>query len=235
MQKIILFFILFTYSLFANTSIYPLPIVFDDNGFMPFGIYSTTDNKPFQLSLRNYNDKLIYYQTQVDMYYCKKTISFEEFLNIKKDTKCYKAINMFHPKLEATFNINGFKILTYSNNVKELESYVFNDNKFIAKLGYNGKNKDFFYNILRSIRINKNIKPIDFYIKKAKNELNTTNVNTLTRYTFGALLLNSKDKRIKPLIKNIVKLRDINTKMINKLTDKNSHEQQSFNPKPNKF
>lgn len=214
----ILFFILFVHSLFANTSIYPLPIIFDDSGFMPFGIYSTTDNKPFQLSLRNYNDELIYYQTQVDMYYCKKTMSFKEFLNIKKDTKCYKAINIFHPKLEATFNINGFKILIYSNNVKELESYIFNDNKFIAKLGYNGKNKDFFYHILRSIRINKNIKPIDFYIQKGFENLKSLKLNSALRYTYCALLIDLKNKKINPLVKQIDKLMKIELDMFREIT-----------------
>lgn len=227
-KKIVSIIFLLNTILFADKSIYPLPITFDDTGYVPTYIFFSNNKKSWQFSMTNYKDSTIFYANKLWIYHCDNVLTYKQFMSMieNKNSKCYGAFNIFNPKMDAVLNTNNLKILVYKTEKgeKTFIANIFHKNRFLGQLNIIQNDKKSAYSILKSISINKNIKSIDFYIKKASQELNTTNINTLTRYTFSALLINPKDKRIKPLIKNIVKIRDIDTKMINELLDTNPDE-----------
>lgn len=219
MKKIVLIIFLLSSILFADKSPYPLPITFNDMGYVPTNISFRKDKKSWNFSMLNDKDNSMWYANKIYFFHCDNVLTYQDFISMTKNKKCKcnKGFNMFKPKIDSTLNINNLKILVYKTKTY-YSAYIFYKNKFLGQLGFSG-NGDDFYTILKSLSINKEIKPIDFYIKKAHKQMDNVYANTLCKYTFSALILNPKDKRIKPLIKRIVKVRNVGTDIIKALGD----------------
>ncbi|MDR0408041.1 MAG: hypothetical protein LBH45_03900 [Campylobacteraceae bacterium] len=221
MKKLILLLSLALSSLLSQ-SIYPLKFSFDDSGFYVEDImfkswrFENSTTQDLGIFLTDANDNVLILGNHTFLSICKNIKTLEELYNYKniyKDelsSKCHYMADIFTDNNTKTIVYENMIMLVsedyINNNYYHDTQYsvlIFENKNYLGKIGLILHSKDKLYEILRSIKPNKNIKSIDEYIDIAKESMNKSLTNTAFKNIASAMLLDTNHEDIKPLLQQI--------------------------------
>lgn len=188
-------------------------------------LYDTKDFNTNELGifLTDADDNIITLGKHTFLPVCQNIKTLEELYNYKNIHKDELSSKCYH--MADRFTNNNIKTVIYGNMIILIdEDYINNDyyhntqysilifeNKnYLGKMGLMVHTKDKLYEILRSVKPNKNIKSIDEYIKDTKENINKSLLNKAFKHIASAMLLDVNHKDIKLLLQKIYNEKSLN-------------------------
>jgi hypothetical protein len=226
MRKILSILFLMPYLLLSQ-SIYPLPFTFDDENLFVANIVisnsqSLKDKKISYLrevmfvdAKNNYYVLFLKYPNFPICIGIKNIDEFYNHKNEKTESNCSKFIKEFFKGDKVGNIIVGNHTIVFSESKDNetvswslgdlsIDAHIFYNNQYVASLEYispNSESKD-FYDLLRSIKKNKNIYNAAYYLKEAEKS-GQRSFNKALKNAVSVLMLEPTNKEIKPLLQEI--------------------------------
>jgi hypothetical protein len=208
-MKKLLTFLFFGLSSLLGQSIYPLSFTFDDsNLYISSMDYRQDKINAIELSSIGGNAILVGFEYPIGKD-CPKIKTIDQFFDYQVPKDKLNECGIYQKTLKATYLkgqdiiIDKWRILLFGNANVTI-AMIFNENNFaglIFDMPFN--DKQFFSNIVKSIKTNKNIKKIDEYLKEGNENIEIGLENIAMKNLISAILLDQKHKGVKALYQRI--------------------------------
>jgi hypothetical protein len=226
-MKNLLLFLLFTPFLLFSQSIYPLSFTFDDENLSVISISISNFQSPKDEKVDCFREFMFvdnkgnYYVLSTkypNFPFCTSIKNIDEFYHHKDkklESNCSKFIkNFFDGNKIGNITAENHTIIFSESKDSEttlwslgdlsINAHIFYNNQYVASLEYISPNSDNdnFYNLLKSIKENKNIHNATYYLKDMEKN-GQKMFNKALKNAISVLILEPTNKDIKPLLQKI--------------------------------